>query len=255
GVGQVFADEGPVEFTAGVTARGTETCTFEVVQPDTNTATATYTKGAGGALGSMAISGEPMEISVKAVGGTSCLIRKVDVKATYNASKIAGDGGVYGVLTSSGSGYVPVNWALGLVKGLDAAQVEQAGTVSWGNGQGTRKSRRTPLQAGDQKVSGSEYLRFAQAAGGLRIAHIHSGVVIGDKDNPATLVNPFSHDYNFRDQGVSFSSEAGIKTVVLGVVPMVGATPYNATTHLSDDSVVTDEESLQATATLTITAS
>uniref|UniRef100_UPI003BA25B67 hypothetical protein n=1 Tax=Pseudomonas canadensis TaxID=915099 RepID=UPI003BA25B67 len=251
GVGQVFADEGPVEFTAGVTARGTETCTFEVVQPDTNTATATYKKGAGGALGSMAISGEPMEIGVKAVGGTSCLIRNVDVRATYNASKIEGDGGVWGVNTSSG-GYMPVNWALGSAKGLDAAGDEQPGMLSWANGYTQPEKAATPVSEKNLKTSDFNYTRFAEAGDRKKVQHVHASPVIGTGRNPATLQNPYSTE---KPGFVNFKSDAGAKKVVLGIVPMVGATPYNATTHLPDDSVVTDEESLQATATLTITAS
>ncbi len=125
GVGQVLADDGPVEFTAGVTARGTETCTFEVAHSGPKIATVVYRKGAAGAE----LSGHESLLTVTAVGGSRCFISRVRISGSDNATTLPDYDRMRVLMTKSGTGYIPVAYIIGDLKATNADGGDVTGSV------------------------------------------------------------------------------------------------------------------------------
>jgi hypothetical protein len=256
GAGQLWAGDSPVEFQAKLTARADEVCGYEIVQPSVTAATAIYTKGMNGSAGQVKIvDGEPMKFVIKAKGGTACSLHFTSIESTYRGAVPIGSGGVYGVLTKNGSGYYPVHWAIGGARLTDKVGAEVNGAIAWPNKTGYY-STTLPINSDLNHTQNDKFLDFAHAEGGKVLQFAWSGSIFGNTTEPATLRNGTRVDGINR---ISINANDGskstyLKAVEVAVVPMVGAAPYNLTTHEPDDTTVADGEELSATAILTVTA-
>ncbi|MBC5792269.1 hypothetical protein EC835_1195 [Providencia alcalifaciens] len=251
----------PVNFNAGI-AKVEAACAFTVAQTGNTQGTATYMKGKDEEPGQLTIvNGEPSTVTITASGGRSCVLPNLRAKTEYTgANKIAGDGGVYGIPTRSGTGYFPVNFALSNVSATSRDEgATPILTVTASNGRAINPINYSYTNLQEQKVTDStRFARFHEVENRVKLPLKWSGTVIGQAAySPITLTNGYSHWtlLNEVQRSVGFLPGGnGLTSVSFAVKPLFGLGPYNSTTHVLDDSTLAEGEELSATAVMTITA-
>jgi hypothetical protein len=266
GVGQVWAGDGPVGFEAKLTVRADDVCKFQVSHVGSAEAKVKYVKGGENGEGVASLTGGVSSLVVTATGGTSCVLNHVDLDYSTTAEAVKGTNGAQAVYTEGRLGFFVVGHSLSSLTAQDAHGKDvHPSTYGISGRAGTKGTGGDKLKQASADLA-SRVLRLIDRSDGDKwLGVVSDGLFLSDRGqgevnsvlrfNLAALIDRRIDWAPFRPLRLNFSSDAAITEAKIGLTAYAGDGVYSASTLRRDDSAARDGETLEAVATLTVTAS
>jgi hypothetical protein len=265
--GQVWAGDGSVGFEAKLTVRADDVCKFQINHVGSAEAKVKYVKGGENGKGVASLTGGVSSLVVTASGGTSCVLNQVKLDYSTTAEAVKGTNGAQAVYTEGRSGFFIVGHSLASLRAQDA-HGKDVNPSNYGIRGRTfaykdiaAKNFR-PLSAGmasgvlHRTGGGDGDKYFGVVSDGLFLGNLAYGIDSGALHfNLAAVVDRRYDGHAFVPTTLYFPPGEAVTEAKIGVTAYAGDGVYNASTLRRDDSAARDGETLEAVATLTVTAS